>query len=94
MIPQARTALLPFGLAVLFSVTPGFSQTQTVEPPRSSAQPLTDSQKSAAYYNFAMGHLYAELAGALPADTTMVTPAERAAAMWDRFRGIRRRYVL
>ena len=30
----------------------------------------------------------------LPADTTMVTEAERAAAMWERFRGIRRRYVL
>ena len=31
---------------------------------------------------------------ALPADTTTVTDAERATAMWDRFRGIRRRYVL
>ena len=35
-----------------------------------------------------------ELADALPADTTMVTEADRAAAMWERFRGIRRRYVL
>ncbi|OBG62240.1 DUF1214 domain-containing protein [Mycobacterium sp. E3339] len=31
---------------------------------------------------------------ALPADTTLVTSAERAAAMWERFHGIRRRYPL
>jgi hypothetical protein len=37
---------------------------------------------------------YDELLRALPTDTTMVTESERAAAMWDRFRGIRRRYVL
>ena len=37
---------------------------------------------------------YDELLSALPADTAMVTESERAAAMWDRFRGIRRRYVL
>jgi hypothetical protein len=37
---------------------------------------------------------YEELRGNLPSDTTMVTEAERAAAMWERFRGIRRRYVL
>ncbi len=35
-----------------------------------------------------------ELLQALPADTAMVGDAERTAAMWDRFRGIRRRYVL
>jgi hypothetical protein len=35
-----------------------------------------------------------ELLKALPADTRMVGEAERAAAMWERFRGIRRRYVL
>jgi hypothetical protein len=35
-----------------------------------------------------------QLSSNLPADTTKVTEAERAAAMWDRFRGIRRRYVL
>ena len=35
-----------------------------------------------------------ELLGALPADTAMVTESERAAALWERFRGIRRRYVL
>lgn len=30
----------------------------------------------------------------LPADTATVSPAERTAAMWERFHGIRRRYVL
>jgi hypothetical protein len=35
-----------------------------------------------------------ELLDALPPDTMMVTDSQRAAAMWDRFRGIRRRYVL
>lgn len=37
---------------------------------------------------------YDELLDALPADTAMVTPAERSAAMWERFHGIRRRYLL
>jgi hypothetical protein len=37
---------------------------------------------------------YEQLTSALPADTAMVTPTERRAAMWDRFHGIRRRYVL
>lgn len=31
---------------------------------------------------------------ALPADTALVSSAERAAAMWERFHGIRRRYLL
>ena len=35
-----------------------------------------------------------EVLAALPADTAMVSPAERTAAMWERFHGIRRRYVL
>jgi hypothetical protein len=35
-----------------------------------------------------------DLMRALPADTTMASEAERSAAMWERFRGIRRRYVL
>lgn len=35
-----------------------------------------------------------ELMTALPADTATVTAAERTAAMWDRFHGIRRRYLL
>jgi hypothetical protein len=37
---------------------------------------------------------YHELRNALPTDTATVTESERAAAMWDRFRGIRRRYIL
>jgi hypothetical protein len=37
---------------------------------------------------------YDELMRTLPADTAMVSAAERAAAMWERFHGIRRRYVL
>ncbi len=37
---------------------------------------------------------HGELMRALPADTAMVSPAERAAAMWERFHGIRRRYIL
>ncbi|MDT5091657.1 MAG: hypothetical protein QOH60_1020 [Mycobacterium sp.] len=35
-----------------------------------------------------------ELADALPPDTATVTPAERTAQMWRRFRGIRQRYQL
>ncbi|MCV7438408.1 DUF1214 domain-containing protein [Mycobacterium seoulense] len=35
-----------------------------------------------------------EVLAALPPDTAMVSPAERTAAMWERFHGIRRRYVL
>ena len=37
---------------------------------------------------------YNDILGALPPDTATVTGAERSAAMWERFRGIRRRYVL
>jgi hypothetical protein len=37
---------------------------------------------------------YDALPGELPAGTAMVTPAQRTAAMWERFHGIRRRYVL
>ena len=37
---------------------------------------------------------YDEVLGVLPADTATVTPAERTAAMWERFHAIRRRYVL
>lgn len=35
-----------------------------------------------------------ELLSALPEGTAMVSESERAAAMWERFRGLRRRYVL
>jgi hypothetical protein len=37
---------------------------------------------------------YDALRGALPEGTAMVSAGERAAQMWERFRGIRRRYVL
>ncbi|MCV7445720.1 DUF1214 domain-containing protein [Mycobacterium paraense] len=37
---------------------------------------------------------YDQLMSALPADTATVTEAERTAAMWERFHGIRRRYIL
>lgn len=37
---------------------------------------------------------YDALRGALPEGTAMVSAEERAAQMWERFRGIRRRYVL
>lgn len=37
---------------------------------------------------------HGEVLAPLPADTTLVTPAQRTAAMWERFHGIRRRYVL
>jgi hypothetical protein len=35
-----------------------------------------------------------ELLGALPKGTAMVSAQERASAMWERFHGVRRRYVL
>ena len=38
--------------------------------------------------------IYDELVGALPADTATVSPAERTAAMRERFHAVRRRYVL
>ena len=37
---------------------------------------------------------YDELMRTLPAETVMVSAAERTAAMWERFNAIRRRYVL
>ncbi len=36
---------------------------------------------------------YDELTSVLPAGTAMVTAAQRSAAMWERFHGIRRRFV-
>src|SRR5579863_4471322 len=50
------TALLSFGLACILAVTPGLAQT-----PAAASQP---GDHSAAYYDFAMAHLYDELAGA------------------------------
>src|SRR5205823_12834745 len=56
MIGYSRAALISLALAGLIAVTPAFSQVQTGGAP----QP---DDRASAYYNFAMGHLYAELAG-------------------------------
>jgi tetratricopeptide (TPR) repeat protein len=48
------TALFSFGLACISAATPAFSQAPASQPP----------DRSSAYYDFAMAHLYAELAGA------------------------------
>jgi tetratricopeptide (TPR) repeat protein len=52
------TALLSSGLACL-SATPAFSQVTPAQAPAAQSQ-----DRSSAYYDFAMAHLYAELAGA------------------------------
>src|ERR1700684_1082672 len=57
MIGIARAAVLSL-LACAISVTPGFSQGQAQT---GGAPPAGDT--ASAYYNFAMGHLYAEMAG-------------------------------
>jgi tetratricopeptide (TPR) repeat protein len=56
MMGIARAAVLSL-LACAATVTPGFSQSQPA-----AGAPAPGDQASA-YYNFAMGHLYAELAG-------------------------------
>lgn len=57
MIGQLRAAFISFGLASVLIVTPAFSQT----PQAPANQP---DDHSNAYYDFAMAHLYGELAGA------------------------------
>src|SRR5260370_39465148 len=42
-----------------------FSQPAVPAAPAQSATDTKSAEKAAAYYNFAMGHLYSELAGAL-----------------------------
>ncbi len=59
MIGQVRTAFLSFGLACVCIVTPAFSQA-----PASPAPASPPDDHSSAYYDFAMAHLYGELAGA------------------------------
>lgn len=58
MVVSARNALLSFGLAALLSSSPAAAQAPegviTAKP----------SEQSSAYFNFAMGHMYAELANA------------------------------
>jgi tetratricopeptide (TPR) repeat protein len=52
---------LKLTLAAFLAATSVFAQTDAKPPAETKAVP---TDKSAAYYNFAMGHLYAELAGA------------------------------
>jgi tetratricopeptide (TPR) repeat protein len=59
MTGHSRPARLSLILALAAALTPAFSQTNA---PRPAADPSAD--RSAAYYNFALAHLYAELAGA------------------------------
>ncbi len=55
MIVQSRVVFLSFGLACFsLVVTPAFSQTPATPP----------NDHAGAYYDFAMAHLYGELAGA------------------------------
>ena len=54
MIGQSRAAFLSFGMACVAFVTPAFSQTPANPP----------DDHAAAYYDFAMAHLYGELASA------------------------------
>jgi tetratricopeptide (TPR) repeat protein len=53
-------AIFSFGLVFVAAGTPGFSQTPPPQAPAAAAAP----DRSSAYYDFAMAHLYAELAGA------------------------------
>jgi tetratricopeptide (TPR) repeat protein len=55
MIPTRRLVSLP---CLLFAASAAFAQTT---PP---AQPASQSDKAAAYYNYSLGHLYSELAAA------------------------------
>lgn len=60
MIGQSKAALFSFGLACFCIVTPAFCQA-----PAAAAAPATPADDHAsAYYDFAMAHLYGELAGA------------------------------
>jgi tetratricopeptide (TPR) repeat protein len=57
-VARSFLILAPFILALTSALTPAFSQTN-------AAQPAVDTaDRSSAYYNFALAHLYAELAGA------------------------------
>ena len=62
MMGNARAAVLFSGLACAAAITPAYCQNQ----PARQQQPIaaTSGDRAAAYYNFAMGHLNAELAGA------------------------------
>lgn len=64
------TALLSFSLTFALAVAPGFSQTPGSQTPAAqtpaaqSTGAAQSTDRATAYYDFAMAHLYAELAGA------------------------------
>src|SRR5712692_2289401 len=60
---KRRAGTLSLALC-LIAFSSGLALSQTPAAPDQSAPDSKASQKAAAYYNFAMGHLYAELAGA------------------------------
>jgi tetratricopeptide (TPR) repeat protein len=63
MNDRSRAVLLPLGLFCISALTPAFSQTPANSAPvRPNETPSTD--RASAYYDFAMAHLYGELAGA------------------------------
>jgi hypothetical protein len=59
----ARTVSLGLCLAALYC-GPAFSQAAPAGPGSQSASDSKVAEKATAYYNFAMGHFYSELAGA------------------------------
>jgi tetratricopeptide (TPR) repeat protein len=59
MTPKARL-LLPVFAAIFLSIPVALAQNKAPEPVKAAQAP----DKAAAYYNFAMGHLYAEMAAA------------------------------
>jgi tetratricopeptide (TPR) repeat protein len=63
MIGYLKAALLPAGLAMVCAATPAFAQAPAPSA-APAAIPAGPSDRASAYYNFAMAHLYAEMAGA------------------------------
>ncbi|HWD99890.1 MAG TPA: tetratricopeptide repeat protein, partial [Bryobacteraceae bacterium] len=63
MAVYARGALVLIGVACLTAVPQAFSQTPAAPAASAQATPA-GAGRSAAYYNFAMGHLYGEMADA------------------------------
>lgn len=57
MIGYSRTAFLSLALAGFVALTPVVSQAQTA-----AAGPAQDSDRASSYFNFAMAHLYGEMA--------------------------------
>jgi tetratricopeptide (TPR) repeat protein len=58
------TAILSFGLACFCATFPAYSQVAATQAPTTQAPVTQGSDRASAYYDFAMAHLYAELAGA------------------------------